>query len=328
MTRPTVVTGSIWRPFLDGEEGEDEPGEERVHRDPGQDHDHPLPDRLGLEEPVERDLGVSVAPPSSALLADVLLPTGHLDVAAERQPGDRRIRSRPASEGQPGNRRAQPEREAMDVDARPLGGEEVPGLVDEDEHAEHDDQRKHGVSTWTSSSAARWRAPRAHRSASRTAPRLRRRAGVCASSTARSLSLIRPKGMRPARNAATATSLAALNTAGAVPPARPAAMPAREGAEHVPAHRLEGERPRRDRIEPADTGVGESLGMGERVQDRQLHRWEAELGDHAAVAELDERVDDALRDGPPPRARRRTARRDDGPRSPRAPCWPASRCPP
>ena len=39
---------------LGREEREDEPREQRVHRDAGQDHDHPLPDRLRLEHPVRR----------------------------------------------------------------------------------------------------------------------------------------------------------------------------------------------------------------------------------------------------------------------------------
>ena len=52
ITRPTVVVGSIWRPFLAARKVNDEPGEQRVHGDAGQDHDHPLPDRLGLEHAI------------------------------------------------------------------------------------------------------------------------------------------------------------------------------------------------------------------------------------------------------------------------------------
>ena len=39
---------------------------------------------------------------------------------------------------------AEAEGEAVDVDPGPLGGEEVAGLVHEDQHAEDDDQRQHG----------------------------------------------------------------------------------------------------------------------------------------------------------------------------------------
>jgi hypothetical protein len=67
-----------------------------------------------------------------------------------------------------------------------------------------------------------------------------------------------------------------------------------EGPKHLPADRLERERPRRNRIEPAHPGVGETRRMGERVQNRELHGGKPELRDHAAVAELHEGVDDAL----------------------------------
>ena len=109
------------------------------------------------------------------------------------------------------------------------------------------------------------------------------------------ISLMRPKGIRPSRNAATATSLAALNTAGEIPPARPAATPAPSARKTSRPHRLERERTRGNRIEAPHPAVGQPRGVGQGVQDRQLHRGKSQLRDHAAVAELGERVDDALR---------------------------------
>ena len=72
------------------------------------------------------------------------------------------------------------------------------------------------------------------------------------------ISLMRPNGdLRPSRKAATATSLAALNTAGA-DPARPPGRDARgQGPEDVRPHRLEGERPGRHGVEAAHARVGQ-----------------------------------------------------------------------
>ena len=80
---------------------------------------------------------------------------------------------------------------------------------------------------------------------------------------------------------------------------RGAAGPARldpgvEGPEHVAAHRLEGKGADLDRVERPDALVRRARRVGQRVENRQLHRGEAELGQHAAVGELDEGVDDAL----------------------------------
>ena len=50
------------------------------------------------------------------------------------------------------------------------------------------------------------------------------------------------KPIRPSRNNATACSLAALNTAGAAPPARPAAIPSASAGKSIRADALEGQR--------------------------------------------------------------------------------------
>src|SRR5690606_34194695 len=131
----------------------------------------------------------------------------------------------PLLEGEPPDRRAEPEREPMDVDPGPLGGEEVTELVHEDQHADRDDERQDSDSETahpTSFSAA----SRAHRSAACTVSRSSTGATGCRARTASITSLIRPNGNRPSRNRATATSFAPLNTAGAVPPVRPASIPA------------------------------------------------------------------------------------------------------
>src|SRR5207245_1692016 len=55
-------------------------------------------------------------------------------------------------------------------------------------------------------------------------------------------------------------------------------------------HRLEGERPRLHGVEPLRAAVGHPLGMGQRVENAQLHRGEADLGEHRAIHALDERA--------------------------------------
>ena len=55
---------------------------------------------------------------------------------------------------------------------------------------------------------------------------------------------------------------------------------------------LERERAGRDRIEAAHPLIGHAIGIGQRVQDRQLHRGESYLGEHRAVYELREPVND------------------------------------
>src|SRR5262249_55715869 len=148
---------------------------------------------------------------------------GHLHIAAERQPGDG-VLSLSNPSGEPFDRRAQAEREAVDIDPGPLRGDEMSRLVHEDQHTEGDDQWPQVIEDdHFNTSLAQ---TRDHWSAARTVSRSPAGAGSCSSSTRSIVSEMRPNGTRPSRNAATAVSLAALNTAGAVPPARPAERPA------------------------------------------------------------------------------------------------------
>ena len=153
--------------------------------------------------------------------------------------------------------------------------------------------------------------------------------GTCSASTVSMTRLIRPNGMAPARKAATATSLAALKTAGADPAG--AARPRRPASNARKTSRRTGSKvsgPAATGSNRRDAGIGQALRVGQRVQDRQLHRGEADLRHDAAVAELHERVHDALRMDHHLDLRRTTGRTGSAPRSPRAPCWRAWRCPP
>src|SRR5438046_7194550 len=143
----------------------------------------------------------------------------HLHVAAERNPRDPVLRLA-AAPGQ--DRSPEAEREAQHLDADRLGGGEVAGLVHEAQHADHDDEgdrrQEHAASR-----ASR----RAAESAASTASSVSAPVGAVASSTRAIVGAMRPKGMAPSRNSATAISLAALNTVGAVPPALAALRPRR-----------------------------------------------------------------------------------------------------
>src|SRR5437763_9359547 len=85
------------------------------------------------------------------------------------------------------------------------GGEEVAGLVDEDEEAEAED-RDDGHAGWSPRSATR----RAAASASTRSARSRAGAPSAAARASSTTSALPRKGSRPSRNAATATSFAAL----------------------------------------------------------------------------------------------------------------------
>ena len=98
----------------------------------------------------------------------------------------------------------------------------------------------------------------------------------------------------PARNAATATSLAAFSQAGAAPPARPGFDRQAEAAEGLGVGRREVEA---GDVAPVDRaeGRGEPLRVRQGVADREPHVGLGELGDRRPVAELDHRVHDRLR---------------------------------
>src|SRR5690606_30578995 len=108
------------------------------------------------------------------------------------------------------------EREARRVHAGPLGGEEMPELVYED-HEPEDQQRgeptQHQRYSCTSARAAASAASSAVLSSPGRPPRRDSAVSMAAG--------ILLKGSDPSSTRATAASLAALNTAGATPPARP-----------------------------------------------------------------------------------------------------------
>ena len=100
--------------------------------------------------------------------------------------------------------------------------------------------------------------------------------------------------MRSSRNAATAISLAAFNTAGRRPTRLEGPVSERQTFEPLEVGRLELEPHRRVEIHGWEAHV-EPLGIGERVLDRHPHVGDPELGDEGAVFELDHRVDRRLR---------------------------------
>ena len=102
------------------------------------------------------------------------------------------------------------------------------------------------------------------------------------------------KPSRSLRKAWTATSLAALSTHGAVPPARAAANASAERREGLEVGRLEGQRAHLGEVEPRHRHV-DALGVVQRVGDRHLHVGVAEVRERRAVAQLDHPVDDRLR---------------------------------
>ena len=101
-------------------------------------------------------------------------------------------------------------------------------------------------------------------------------------------------GIRPSRNAATATSLAPLSTAGAPPPARPASNARREARERVEIGGLEGELRHLRPVDGAER-LGETVRRAEGETDREAHVGHRELGDGGAVDELHHAVHDRLR---------------------------------
>ena len=192
----------------------------------------------------------------------------------------------------------------MDVDPGPLGRDEVSRLVHEDEHAEDDDQGQYGHqhADLTLCSAA----SRAQRSAARTASTSwRGPARVRVEHRARSISLIRPNGTAPGEEGGDRHLVGRVEHGrrGPAGAARPRCRRRARRNTSVP-NRLEGERPGGDRIEAADAGVGQPVRMGERVEDRQLHRREPELRDARCHRRTRRRRARCSAGGPPPRARR------------------------
>src|SRR5262249_20111360 len=121
------------------------------------------------------------------------------------------------------DRRAEANRELLDLHAVPLRQQEVAQLVDEDDEAqpqgdfEDIQQPDQGFQRSTSR--------RAQASTLHNVSSVGRGSNVCASRAARQARAMSRKPISPARNRATATSLAAFSAAPAVPPRRMTSNP-------------------------------------------------------------------------------------------------------
>ena len=187
--------------------------------------------------------------------------------------------------------RREEEREALDAHPGGLGRSEVAELVQDDQRgeAEEGEQPAH-VRTAISSDAT----ARASRSASwsdskaRTGPAGRRSSAV-------SMTAGMPrKSSRPLRKAWTATSLAALRTHGAVPPAAAASRARRRHGKASVSTGSKVSAPISARSSGAHGDV-DALGVVQRVGDRHAHVRVAEVREGGAVAQQDVGVHDRLR---------------------------------
>ena len=224
------------------ERREDDDRKEQVHRRPGKDRRQPAPGRLapvrvGRQRPLELlpgpasserraqcvDLGIGGAPVLA--LECIVEPRELCAMLLARLGCERRSQVARRRAIHPGNLHVSPERDrpdpVLDLAAGPLRdrrseadvelarrhsdgprGEEVTRLVDHHEHRQSGDRRDQAHAASTSS--------RARPSASRNSSTSRASApSTCSSTSATSAGMSR-KPIRPSRNAATATSLAAL----------------------------------------------------------------------------------------------------------------------
>src|ERR1041385_2107857 len=191
--------------------------EDDVHRHAGKNHGHPCPQRLVIERARGVDRHVRLAALELTGHAFFLEP-GHLHVAAQRDPRDPVFGLAAAP---PQQRAAESNRESQDLNPDGLGDDEMAELVYRHQDAEHHDERDDGQEHATSCASRRACASACNTSSSRLASPPR----VSSATTRSMISAIRPNGIRSSRNSWTATSLAALNRAGAVPPTRAAARP-------------------------------------------------------------------------------------------------------
>src|SRR3954467_13530026 len=143
----------------------------------------------------------------------------HLHVAAKGNGRDDPLGA-VGAEAPEGERAAKTDREAQHLHAAPARDDEVAELVHHDQHAERDDEgedRLHEAhAALASTQAAATRRPCS--SAAITAERSSAGAPATASSVSLMTRAMLVNGSRAARKASTATLLAALSTAGAVPP--------------------------------------------------------------------------------------------------------------
>src|SRR6266851_4458490 len=193
---------------------EDQDRQRQVEGGPGNDDDEPLPEWMRVEA-ASTGIHAAVHP-------------GQLDEATERNSPDgvEGLASLPAEE-----LGAESHTELLHLDPGELGADEVAGLVHDHKQAEdEDDQRdEHDgahAGSWLHTrlgplaEACTW--ARAQRSASMTDSRVNSFAGSAAASARATEGTMSTNRRWPWRKRATASSLAAFNTAGAVPPRSPA----------------------------------------------------------------------------------------------------------
>ncbi len=271
----------------------DREAEQHVHRNTAHHHDQALPHGLGAELPRLRRLGHALL----LLLVHALVDHAtDLHVAAEGQGTDAidRVADLLLEER---IRRVEEEEELLHAHAEELGGQEVAELVQGHQNGQAQQQLTEVDRGYPSSvhsfpgrghgavSPHRWLpGPRAWGWGTKVA--FARQSAI--------RSLISRNPMRSCRKAATATSLAALSTHGAFPPRSMASSArarfwkvARSGCSKVSAgYCVKSKR--------GQSG-GQALRIGQGILDRQLHVRQAHLRFHAAIAELHQAVDDALR---------------------------------
>src|SRR6266851_1643423 len=186
-------------------------GEQKIRHRPRGDDCHAPPDALAIEGPV-RFLGRNRP---FALVE-------HLHVAAERQRGDHPFGLVPATASPPQGP-PKTDREAQNLHPEKPRDHIMAELVEHDQHAQCDDESQDGDgeihAAWAFSRVTIWFArPRALASAARTSSSVARGPAGRPASVSSMTVVISKNGNRPSRNAATATSLAALSVAGAAPP--------------------------------------------------------------------------------------------------------------
>src|SRR2546423_4826012 len=193
---------------------EDQHRQRQVEGGSGNDDDEPLPEWTRIEAP-RAGVHATVHP-------------SQLDEATERDGPDRieGLATLPAEE-----LGAESHTELLHLDPGQLGADEVPRLMHDDEQAEDEDDqrdedhRAHAGSLLRSRllpspEARTW--SRAQRSAAITLSRLKSSAGPAASTRRATDGMISTKRRWPFRKRATASSLAAFSTAGAMPARSPA----------------------------------------------------------------------------------------------------------
>src|SRR4029453_18054930 len=152
-----------------------------------------------------------------------------------------------------------------------LGGREVARLVQDDRQQEDHNEGDHAhdpphhvlllqaagarPAILPVSSRARFRAHCSAASTSATSPTL---TGTCSESTRSTVSMMAGKARAPARNAPTHSSLAALYTAGAVPPACPAALGSRIAGNASSSSGRNSQLDGDDQVQAADTPASRS----------------------------------------------------------------------